>query len=51
MHTLLKWTIWILKKYDIQTSQGKAVYGCSMKIVNDEGKTLPNDGKTFGGSW
>ena len=36
------------ERYDIQTSQGKAVYGCSMKIVNDEGKTLPNDGKTFG---
>ena len=36
------------ERYDIQTSQGKAVFGCSMKIVDDSGKTLPNDGKTFG---
>jgi fatty-acyl-CoA synthase len=36
------------ERYEIQTSQGRAVYGCSMKIINDEGKVLPNDGKTFG---
>ena len=36
------------ERYEIQTSQGRSVYGCSMKIINDEGKTLPNDGKTFG---
>jgi fatty-acyl-CoA synthase len=36
------------ERYDIQTSQGKAIYGCQIKIVDDEGKTLPNDGKSFG---
>jgi fatty-acyl-CoA synthase len=36
------------ERYEIQTSQGRSVYGCSMKIMNDEGKVLPNDGKTFG---
>ena len=36
------------ERYEIQTSQGRAVYGCSMKIISDEGKVLPNDGKTFG---
>ena len=25
----------------------KTVFNCSMKIVDDSGKTLPNDGKTF----
>ena len=36
------------ERYDLQTSQGKAIYGCQIKIVDDEGNTLPNDGKTFG---
>ena len=36
------------ERYDIQTSQGRSVYGCSMKIVDSDGKILPNDGKTFG---
>jgi fatty-acyl-CoA synthase len=36
------------ERYDIQTSQGKAIYGCQIKIVDDEGKTLPNDGESFG---
>lgn len=35
-------------RYELQTSQGRAIYGCQIKIVNDEGDTLPNDGKTFG---
>jgi fatty-acyl-CoA synthase len=35
-------------RYELQTSQGRAIYGCQIKIVNDEGNTLPNDGKTFG---
>tara|TARA_Y100000748_G_scaffold223739_1_gene188386 strand:- start:2026 stop:3645 length:1620 start_codon:yes stop_codon:yes gene_type:complete len=35
-------------RYQLQTSQGKSIYGCSIKIVNDEGKALPNDGKTYG---
>ena len=36
------------ERYDLQTSQGKAIYGCQIKIVDDAGSTLPNDGKTFG---
>ena len=36
------------ERYDIQTSQGKAIYGCQIKIVDDEGKVLPNDGESFG---
>ena len=35
-------------RYELQTSQGKSIYGCSIKIVDDNGKTLPNDGKTYG---
>ena len=35
-------------RYQLQTSQGKSIYGCSIKIVDDNGKTLPNDGKTYG---
>ena len=36
------------ERYDLQTSQGKAIYGCQIKIVDDEGMTLPNDGESFG---
>ena len=39
------------ERYEIQTSQGRAVYGCSMKIINDEGKVLPNDGKRLEDLW
>ena len=35
-------------RYELQTSQGKSIYGCSIKIVDDNGTTLPNDGKTYG---
>ena len=35
-------------RYELQTSQGKSIYGCSIKIVDDNGHTLPNDGKTYG---
>ncbi len=35
-------------RYELQTSQGKSIYGCSIKIIDDNGKTLPNDGKTYG---
>ena len=35
-------------RYELQTSQGKSIYGCSIKIVDDDGKALPNDGKTYG---
>ncbi|MCB1648161.1 MAG: long-chain-fatty-acid--CoA ligase [Gammaproteobacteria bacterium] len=32
----------------IQSKQGRPVYGVEMRIVDDEGKPLPHDGKTFG---
>ena len=35
-------------RYELQTSQGKSIYGCSIKIIDENGKTLPNDGKTYG---
>ena len=35
-------------RYELQTSQGRSIFGCSMKIVNEGGDTLPNDGKTYG---
>jgi fatty-acyl-CoA synthase len=36
------------ERYDIQIQQGRAVYGVEMKIVDDEGNTLPCDGEAFG---
>ena len=36
------------KIYDRQVKQGLSVYGAEMKIVDDDNKTLPNDGKAFG---
>lgn len=38
----------LAERYQLQTKQGRAVYGVQLKIVDDEGKTLANDGKTFG---
>ena len=35
-------------RYELQTSQGRAIYGCQIKIIDDEGNELPRDGKTFG---
>jgi fatty-acyl-CoA synthase len=35
-------------KLDIQVKQGHAPFGVDMKIVDDEGRDLPHDGKTFG---
>ena len=40
----------------ILQKQGRSLFGIDMKIVNDEGQTLSNDGKSFGnlmvkGSW
>jgi acyl-CoA synthetase (AMP-forming)/AMP-acid ligase II len=32
----------------LQSKQGRAVFGVEMRIVNDEGETLPHDGRTFG---
>lgn len=35
-------------KMKIRLKQGRAVYGVDMKIVDDAGKVLPWDGKTYG---
>ncbi len=32
----------------LQAKQGRAIFGCDMKIVDEEGKDLPWDGKRFG---
>ena len=34
--------------YRLQTKQGKPVYGVQLKIVDDDGNRLPEDGKAFG---
>ena len=34
--------------YKLQTKQGKPIYGVELKIVDDEGSELPNDGEAFG---
>jgi acyl-CoA synthetase (AMP-forming)/AMP-acid ligase II len=36
------------KKLDIKAKQGRAMFGVEMKIVDDNGKELPHDGKAFG---
>jgi len=36
------------KQFEILTSQGRALYGVEMKIVDGEGNELPHDGKAFG---
>jgi fatty-acyl-CoA synthase len=36
------------KQLEIQLKQGRAVYGVDLKIVDDEGKEMPRDGKAFG---
>lgn len=36
------------ERYAMQAKQGRAIYGVSLKIVNDEGAELPHDGKAFG---
>ncbi|MBM3569570.1 MAG: long-chain-fatty-acid--CoA ligase [Alphaproteobacteria bacterium] len=38
----------VQKRLDIQQKQGRAVYGVDMKIVDDEGREMPRDGKAFG---
>lgn len=35
-------------RLDLQEKQGHAPFGVEMKVTDDEGKTLPWDGKTFG---
>jgi 3-(methylthio)propionyl---CoA ligase len=34
--------------YDRQVKQGREVFGAEMKIVDDDDRVLPNDGKAFG---
>ena len=36
------------ERYETQVKQGRAVYGVEMKVVDEEGNSLPRDGKTFG---
>ena len=36
------------KQLEIQLKQGRAVYGVDLKIVDDDGKEMPRDGKAFG---
>ena len=36
------------RQFAIEVTQGRVVFGVDMKIVNDEGKELPWDGKAFG---
>jgi fatty-acyl-CoA synthase len=36
------------KRYDIQAKQGRGIYGVEMKIIDDNGKELPRNGKDFG---
>jgi len=36
------------EQYDRLIKQGREVYGAKMKIVDDDDRTLPNDGKAFG---
>ena len=32
----------------LRSKQGRPVFGVDLKIIDDDGNTLPNDGKTFG---
>ena len=35
-------------RYEVQGKQGRPVFGVEMKIVDDDAKLLPHDGKAFG---
>jgi len=35
-------------RYAVQSKQGRAIFGVDMKIVGQDGKELPRDGKAFG---
>lgn len=41
-------TMPIEQRYQQQLKQGRAIFGVDMKIIDDDGETLPRDGKTFG---
>jgi acyl-CoA synthetase (AMP-forming)/AMP-acid ligase II len=36
------------KQWDVKAKQGRAMFGVDIKIVDDEGKPLPQDGEAFG---
>jgi fatty-acyl-CoA synthase len=36
------------ERFRVRCSQGRAIFGVAMKIVDGEGKELPRDGKAFG---
>jgi fatty-acyl-CoA synthase len=36
------------QKYDRQSKQGRPIFGVEMKIIDDENRELPHDGKAFG---
>ena len=36
------------ERIDVKTKQGRGVFGVEMKIVDDDGRELPRDGKAFG---
>ncbi len=36
------------ERHDLQTKQGRAVFGVEMKIVDSDGAEVPRDGKAFG---
>ena len=35
-------------RYDLQAKQGRAIFGVGIKIVNEQGQSLPHDGKAVG---
>jgi len=36
------------QRLDLQTRQGRPIFGVDMKITDDEGRRLPHDGKAYG---
>ena len=38
-------------KYNLAIKKGRPLYGVEIKITDDNGKVLPNNGKDFGNLW
>ena len=36
------------ERLDLQAKQGRGIYGVELKLVDDEGRSLPRDGKAYG---